>query len=315
MEGQQRAEAAARRAQEDMARILRRIRDEARANRTQGFDIPTLDADPAADDPTTIWRFEDGRLRVRRADGGVDEFVPTLDTRPRVPSFTSTPSVGSGWRMWMNPTNGRLQVRLADDTIVTFYPDAGAGSGGDGGTGTSGGSTTKTLKPADPRPHRHTKTYSASWSSAFCATHGKEGGGQLYYGYYPGSHGERKIMLGLPDATIRADLSGATIRKVEFQMRNTHAYLNGGVDVSFGAHAKSSEPGSYSSVRERVVSRHWPKSGYGEAWRDVPDWFGERLKSGAIAGITINQPSSAIGYYGQMDPSSFRLRVTFTHSH
>lgn len=315
MDAQERVEAAARRAQDQLAELIWRVREESRQGRTQGFAIPTLDDDPPAGDPTTIWRFEDGRLRVRRADGGVDEFVPTVDYRPQLPSFSTAPSLESGWRFWMDPDNGVLRCRLADDSIMSFIPDTGAGSGGEGGTGSSGGGSSKTPKPADPRPHRHTATFPATWAKTFCTKHGKEGGSQLHYGFYPGSHGTRRIMLGLNDSAIRSELNGATIRGVAIRMRNTHAYANSGIEVHFGGHDKSGEPAGYSSVRERVFHNHWPKSGFGKDWRGAPDWFGRKLRDGAISGITINQPSNSIGFYGQMDPSSFRIRITYTHAH
>lgn len=255
------AERAARAAEQSsrrLARTLRRMREDARQQRSQGLVIPTLDADPAADDPTVMWRFEDGRLRVRRADGGVDEFTP----------------VGYG-----------------------------------GGTGSG---STGTPKPVDPEVEERVGTYAATWGRSMCPQHGPESGAALYYGLYaPQYHGQRRVMIGFDDASIRADLAGATIRKVELRFANTHAYYNNGVDVRIGGHKKSGPPGGYSSVRERVYTGHWPKTG-GDVWKRVPDWFGRSLRDDVIRGITINQGTDAIAFYGAMAWASAKLRITYS---
>lgn len=254
----ERADRAADQMARRFARKLRRIHDEARQIRSQGLVIPTLDADPSPDDPTVMWRFEDGRLRVRRADGGVDEFTPS------------------------------------------------------GYTGPTGSGSTGTPKPVDPTVEERVKTYSASWGRSMCPDHGPESGGSLYYGQYAAQyHGQRRVMIGLPDGTIRADLAGATIRKVEIRFSNTHAYYNGGVEVRLGGHKKDSPPGGYSSVRERVFTGHWPKTG-GDTWKRVPDWFGRALRDDVIRGVTINQGTDAVAFYGAMAWDSFKIRVTYT---
>jgi hypothetical protein len=254
----ERAERAAEQTARRMARTLRRFRDDARQSRSQGLVIPTLDADPPTDDPTVMWRFEDGRLRVRRADGGVDEFTPV-------------------------------------------------GYSGSTGTGSSG-----TPKPVDPEVKERVKTYSATWGRSMCPQHGPESGSALYYGLYAAQyHGQRRVMLGFDDATIRADLAGSTIRKVELRFHNTHAYYNNGVDVRIGGHKKDTPPGGYSSVRERVFTGHWPKTG-GDTWKRVPDWFGRSLRDDVIRGLTINQGTDAVAFYGAMSWGSAKLRITYT---
>lgn len=304
-----RAERAAQQAAGRVARKMREISDQARIPRTQGLVIPVLDADPDPTDPTNMWRFEDGRLRVRRADGGVDEFLPATQYRPALPTFASAPSIASGWRIWAR-TDGTLQFRLADDSIITL--GAGGSSSGTGGEGSTGSGSSGTPKPADPKVVKRVKTYSAAWGRSMCPVHGPEQGGSLYYGRWSSTHGQRKVMLGLPDGTIRSDLSGATIRSVEFHFRNDHAYSHAGVEIKMGGHNKSSAPGGYSSVRENVFRGHWPKSGEGKYWRPAPTWFGEALRDGNIRGFTINQRSDSVGHYGAMAWGTFKVRITYT---
>lgn len=311
MDAQEEADRAAARAQESLARVIRDVRDDARATRTNGLLLPTLDEDPPADDPTGMWRFEDGRLRIRRADGGVDEFVPNVDWTPKLPTFSSVPAVGTGWRIWTRG-DGRLQYRLADDTVVTLDPAAG-GASGDGGQGAQGAGSSSTPKPAQQTTRRFTDTYGATWSATYCPAHGLESKAPLYYGTFPGSsHPERRVMLGLNDSAIRNDLDGARIRGVWIRMRNDHAWYNGGVTVHFGGHNSSGQPSGYGSVRERVWKGQWPKNGYGAGWRRVPDWFGEKLRDNKIKGITINQPSSSQQFYGAMAPGTFQIRISYS---
>jgi hypothetical protein len=119
-------------------------------------------------------------------------------------------------------------------------------------------------------------------------------------------------MFGLNDSGIRSDLAGATIRKVELHLRNTDSWAHSGIDISFGAHNRSSSPGSFSAVRRRVWSGHWPESGTGATWRTVPNWIGTALRDNDIKGLTIDQPSSGAVYYGEADWSSLQLRITYT---
>jgi hypothetical protein len=295
-----------------LAALIQSLSDRIRSLEERGFRIPVLDADPAVDDPTNLWFLEDGRVRGRTADGNIHEFVSIAQLRSPVPTFASDPASSTGWRLWFNGGTGELRGRLANGSVVTYAPVT-AGSSGDGGTGTNGGSTSTKTKPADPTPKKYRKTYATTWGRTFCATHGVETGGRLRYGTFSGSyHGMRKIMLGFDDAAIRADLSGATIRDVELTMLNTDSWSHGGIDVHFGAHNKSGPQGSWSAVRRNVWDGHWPETGTGPTWRDVPDWIGKALRDNTIKGLTIDQPSSSAAYYGEMDWASVQLRIHYT---
>jgi hypothetical protein len=303
---------AERRAAEHFAAKIGRISAQAKATRSTGFHVPTLDADPEADDPTNDWLLEDGRRRSRTADGNIHEFVPISQLRPPIPTFATDPAASTGWRLWFNGGTGELRGRLANGSVVTYVPVT-AGSSGDGGTGTNGGSTSTKTKSADPTPKKYRKPYPATWGRTFCATHGVETGARLRYGTFSGSyHGMRKIMLGFDDAAIRADLAGATIRDVELTMLNTDSWSHGGIDVHFGAHNKSGPQGSFSAVRRNVWDGHWPETGTGPTWRDVPDWIGKALRDNTIKGLTIDQPSSSAAYYGEISWASVELRITYT---
>ncbi|HEU5032695.1 MAG TPA: hypothetical protein VFV01_47785 [Spirillospora sp.] len=279
--------------------------------RPRALIIPILDDDPPADDPTNLWAFDDGRLRFRGSDGTVHEFVPLVDQGYRIKTLASTPAASTGIDFWVG-TGGTFHVRQADGTVLNFQPTNLHTSTSGGGSTDGGGTTTKT-KQVDTAPKTYRRTWDASWGRIICPVHGVELGSHLRYGRYDSTHGERRIMIGLPDADIRSSLAGAKVKKVELHMVNTDSYSHSGIEVYFGGHNQSGPPNGYSSVREQVVHGHWPESGGGTYWRSNSDmlWFGQRLRDNVIKGLTINQPSGSLSYYGEMAWASVRLRITY----
>lgn len=304
------AENAARLASRRLAAKLAGLSDTAKSVRSTGFHVPTLDEDPGADFPTNLWKFDDGRLRVRADNGTVHEFLPAAAYRPAIPTMSDAAAVAAGYRLWFNG-NGELRGRLADGTVVAYAPIAPAASS-DGGDPTAGGSTSTTPKPSDPRPVKFRKTYTANWGRSFCPVHGAETGPDLYYGdsTYSTHHGLRRVMLGFDDGQIRADLAGSSIVKVEVHALNTHAHYNGGVDIHWGGHNVDNPPGGFSAVRRNVFVNHWPKVGDGAYWRGAPLWFGRALRDNDIKGLTIEQPNGSNAYYGRVSWGSIRIRIT-----
>jgi hypothetical protein len=303
------AHIAAQRAARDLAGKIKKIDRQAKSTRSTGFHVPTLNADPAADDPTNLWLLEDGRLRARTVDGTVHEYLPIAQSRPHVPTFASDPAASTGWRLWFNGGTSRLRGRLANGSIIEYAPVT-ATTSSDGGTPVSGSSTSTKPKPSDPTPKKYVSVYPTTWTRMFCVTHGIEAGGR--YGTFPGSyHGMRRIMFGFNDSAIRADLAGSTIRNVELRMRNLDSWSYSGIDVHFGAHNKAAAPDAFSAVRRDAWKGHWPAVGGGH-WRNTTDWFGKALRDNTIKGLTIDQPSGSSAYYGEMDRSSLELRITHT---
>lgn len=272
-DAERQAQLAAQRAARRLAGKIGDIATQAKSQRSTGMRLPELDADPDVGSPTNLWVLADGRICWRTLDGVTHRAFP--------------------WE--------QLKTKFAP-----------AGTTG-GSTDSDGGSTSTKPKPADPRPSKYRKTYAATWGRTYCPQHGMEQAPSLRYGTFPGSsHGLRRIMLGFDDSTIRSDLSGATIRKVEISVRNDDAWDYSGVDLHWGAHNSTSPPSGFSPVRRNVWSGRWPHSGYGSTWRTVPDWYGAALRDGNARGLTLDQPSSAAGYYGAIDWSSARIRITYT---
>lgn len=278
--------------------------------RPRALIIPVVDADPSAEDPTNIWGFDDGRLRWRGTDGVVHEILPRFPLL----SLSANPSAASGIDIYRHASSDELRVRRADGTWARYAAIAPASSSS---SNDPGGSTTKP-RQANTSPHTHRQTYAASWGRTMCPVHGAETGGESSYGRWSSTHGRRRVMIGFNDAAIRADLAGADIRKVELSMRNTHAYLNSGITVRWGGHNKSSPPSAYSAVRRNVWSGHWPKNGTGATWRGGKGdilWFGRALRDNTIKGLVVDQLTDSVTFYGALDWSSVRLRITYSHKH
>lgn len=69
------AEHEARRADERLVASLRKLASKNR--RVAGFVLPFFNSDPADGDPTTMWGFNDDRIRIRKPDGTIREIVTT----------------------------------------------------------------------------------------------------------------------------------------------------------------------------------------------------------------------------------------------
>lgn len=302
------------RSSEQLAQLIQEVADLAKLRRATGFTVPIVDADPDADDPTNLWLFGDGQLNSRTPDGLVHRYLPDTGAPTPIPTFAAAPTFSSGHRLWFNGTTGKLQGYLANGTLQSWTADAPATSSSGGGP-TAPPPTTTVPKPTDPKPVSYRKTYASNWSRCFCAKHGIEGGddGDHYGSLGSGYHGERRIMFGFPDGTMRSDMAGARITKVELKMRNTYSWGNGGITIHFGLHSKDTAPGSFSQNRADVYSGGWPRSGWGggsDKWRTVSNSIGNRFRDDQARGMTIDQPGGKTSY-GAADRDSLELRISY----
>lgn len=276
----------------------------------RGARIPILDDDPDPGDYTNLWMLNDGRLRGRNADGTVFEYLPSTLQRPALPTFASDPAISTGWRMWTVGGTGALRVRLANDTIKTYSADA-AGGGTDGGTPAAGPPATTVPKPAVVRRYTHVSSWSADDAKCYCPVHGVES--DLYYGRWSATHGERRVMFGFDATSIRNNLTAqAKILKVELRVTNLHAFSNSGITIRWGGHNVDVLTGGWSQSYAGVWAGHWPKVG-GFTWRAIPLWYGYAFRDGLIRGLTVDQPSPSVSYYGQLR-NDLDLRITFTNN-
>lgn len=296
------------RTSDQLAATIAAVADLAKQRRATGFTVPVVESDPDADDPTNLWLLADGRLRSRTPDGVVHEYAPFTTPVP-IPTFATNPTFSSGHRLWFNGATGELRGYLANGGAAVRYAPIVSGSSADGTVTPATNSTV--AKPADPKPQSYRKTYSTDWQRTFCARHGVES--DEHYGTYDSTHGERRIMFGFPDGTMRSDLAGSSITKVELKMQNTYAWSYGGITIHFGMHTKDAAPGSFSQSRRDVYVSDWPRSGYGggsDRWRTVSNSIGQRFRDDQCRGLTIDQPSGRT-LYGACDRSTLQLRISY----
>lgn len=215
-----------------------------------------------------------------------------------VPFLTDDPPFASGINMWIH-TDGGLRWYDAEGNVFEA-------------TKTAGGTTSSSTGfPADPQPVTTRTAYEAQWARTFCDQHGVETGSALWYGdSADGAHTGRKVMIGFDDATIRSDLSGATVEQVELHMLNLDGHASR-LQVHWGLHNRTATPSGYSAVWADAAVLEWPQSGAGEEWRDVSAGVGVMLRDDLAKGLTIDQPPGFLNA-GQFDWASVELRITYT---
>lgn len=185
-------------------------------------------------------------------------------------------------------------------TESTFDPTT-EGGGGDGGT-TPVTSYTKT----------YASTYSRSYNGSGALLHSN---GDIYQGQYSGTNGNQRSLIGFNYSTIQADLSGATITKVELTMTNTHFYNNSGGTAVIGTHSYSSAPSTWStgSVVESINTFSWAKGATKTV--TLSNSIGDSFKSGAAKGIALGPgDSTSLTYYGFFNGAvgNPKLKITYT---
>jgi hypothetical protein len=121
---------------------------------------------------------------------------------------------------------------------------------------------------------------------------------ECYQGFYSSTNGNQRSAIGFPSLT--ADLSGATVTKVELYIYAGHWGPDSGGTAVIGYHGASAEPGS------------WPPSGLvadekrvgwttktGGKWIDVTSIGTSIWSAGTAKGIAFGPgPDNGLEYYG-----------------
>ncbi len=278
--------------------LLQNLQTRMLALETKALRVPVLNEDPEPGDPTNVWLFADGRLRMKMPNNTIREYRP-YDS-PNIPTLSADPPAGSQTTVWLT-TGGELRVRAANGTVQRFAPVTATTST----TSTTSSTTTTETKPQTTELKTYEDTFYANWGQSY-----KGNGSQrtdtnhLYYGYQNTFNGFQKSQIGFDDAAIRAALAGATIKKVEIYLQNLWAGYNAGVEIYFGGHNNDNKPAGYTGVvRTEVSKAHFGKPGYpnsGPTSQFVPvsNWFGEEFKADRIKGLVLHPPGTSLTYYG-----------------
>lgn len=208
--------------------------------------------------------------------------------------ISGTRAQGDSWsRVWVEDAGPII--------AYTAFDPAGTTDGGSGNTTT------------------YTKTYSCTWSGRYDSGGSRiSSNSDIYQGYYDGTNGNQKSLIGFDYSTIASDLSGATVTKCELTMTNLHWYYNSGGTAVIGTHNQSvsSAPSSFGSVTsDRVESSGWPKGGTRTV--DLGTTIGGEFAAGTSKGLVLGPgPSTSKTYYGyfagQNSTNKPKLKITYT---
>lgn len=259
-----------------------------------------------ADNDGTLFYHQYGGRSTSATDLCVSGEHPFNDTTPDgtdynlgfyvVSSVAGTSYQGTSFgRVWVED----MGLALSYDN---FDPTAGGG-------GADGGSTPVT---------QYTKTYTSTWTRSYQGDGSlRISNGDMYQGYYSSTNGNQRSLIGFDDDTIRADLAGATIDKVELRLDNTHFYNNSGGTAVIGTHSYGSAPSTWSggTVNESRETESWAKGAL--KWVTLSNSFGTDFKSGAATGIALGPgDTTSLTYYsywvGQNGTNKPQLKITYT---
>jgi hypothetical protein len=179
----------------------------------------------------------------------------------------------------------------------------------DGGVGTD---------PAPPPVTSYTKSYGATWYQTYKGSGGQKSDTTANQGQLDsGSDGNQRSLVGFDYATIKSDLSGATITKITLSATAEHWWYNSGGTAVIGTHNYSSKPSSWSDGT--VSQDRQRQSGWARGARKtvtLSNTIGNELKAGSSKGIAFGPgPSSDVIYYGKFTGSgSARPVLTITYT-
>lgn len=301
---------------EQLSEILRRLE----SLEKRGMRIPTVDQDPIEEDPAGLWAFNDDRIRRRRQDGSVAQYLPDsslLDYVDAAVSYRVIPTVSStpmaGINAWILASNGNLQVRLPSGAILSYAPTVPGAVLAGGSNPTRPGSLPISGVPLLVEPTSE-KTYDEIIAADWAATYDgsgvyRETGAELHYGQAVGSEasfGSQKVMVSFQSAATM--LAGAQIEDVEIISEVLSTQGTSGSSLYFGTHSATSQPASYEN---RSVNNFRVLTDTGHSLRArISTTFGEQLRDGVITGFVIDQPSDSQAYHGSISRDVY-LRLVY----
>lgn len=171
--------------------------------------------------------------------------------------------------------------------------------------------------PTTPPVQTYIKTYTANGSGSYQNDGSNRGVSECYQGYYSSTNGNGFSIITFPYATIQSDLSGATIKKVEVFLTNSHFFANSGGSAIIGTHNQTTASGNHvvSQITDDITRASYA---YGQAkWVTVSNTIGTALKANTAKGIALGPgPSTSNVYYGHFAGATQtgkpQLRITYS---
>lgn len=207
--------------------------------------------------------------------------IPIVDADPDPVQYPGT-------NVWMFD-DGRLRIRKSNGTVVQLGTAASTGT-------TSGTAAT----PPAAQPKTFTKVYGAMFSQTYQGDGDQRNENMLHVGYSDGFNGRQAAIIGFNQATIAADLAGASVRAVELFLYCTHCWWNSGAQVYVGGNTNSSAPGSLGGIvfsGTSIIGVKGTDQRAAQGYHSISTAFGGWLRSGAIHSITLQAPNNNQSYY------------------
>jgi hypothetical protein len=156
----------------------------------------------------------------------------------------------------------------------------------------------------------YVKTYTSTSSATYKGSGAKRSDTPDVVQGYNSYNGNGKGLWIFPSMT--ADLSGATVNKVEVYAYANHWYNNAGGTAYIKVHGYTSAPASSPSMTTAATSAGWPKPG--GRWVTLPSSLYAGFKSGSYRGFGMGPGSSnSLSYYGRFNGGGgAKIRVTYT---
>lgn len=154
----------------------------------------------------------------------------------------------------------------------------------------------------------HQNTWEATWIQSYWSWGAKKDWRALVrpdrptQGNYQPYHdqwdwGDEWGLIGFDDNSVRNELRGSRISKVEVYLHSLHwMYYNGGTAV-VGTHNSSSVPNTAYESNHGVATAKYYQREQGQ-WITLPNWVGNNFRDGNLRGITVHAGTTNSAYYG-----------------
>jgi hypothetical protein len=209
--------------------------------------------------------------------------------------------VWSGTSLYFDPSDVATGFSVWVEDVGPRQPSSG-GVVTPIGTPIGGGGTAPAPTPV---VQTFTKTYSATWSQSWVAGNQRrsDDDNQMWQGYISAAsgYGDQVGIFGFNYSTIQADLTGATIKKLEVFLYAEHWYYGTGGTVRLGTTPAGTPPSSFPAVSTQRA--FWSLAKPEGRWvtLNAGVTIGNELKSGATRSFALDpRPyNRELTYYGR----------------
>lgn len=175
-----------------------------------------------------------------------------------------------------------------------------------------GGGDTPTVKT-------YTKTYNLSSAQIYWGSGSKDNQSGSVIDLIVGSYGSsksttRRTLMFFPLSTIKSDLAGATISKVELYLsrrNDSHGSATSNLHVKYGTY--SSAPTTWTGADSGAADSGTPTFTRGQAkWITLNNAIGNGLRDGTVKCLALDADTNySLSAYGRYVRSSTKLRITY----